>query len=406
MSKTTRSRYPVFITAADHPTGLITARALLGSGAQVIGFCQNKTTPACRSNRWSALHTLGDHEDLLNSNLIAVRRSFEQKPVLMPIQDDLVHWISKNRSFYEKYFLFNLPSEETVDLLLDKAEFHNWAAKNGFTVPESYILSEFNEAATRIREFGYKAIIKPYLKTEKWNRSNPADKVFKITSKEDLYKVGENIFATCPKIVVQRWIPGGDENIFFCLTYFDKNGNDLGYFTGRKLYQWPVHCGSTAVAVSEANQEIMETTREIFRRANYRGLGSIEFKKNPEDGKYFIIEPTVGRNDLQSYVSVQMGLNFTRFALDDLVGDRTQSFRPSVNTATQTLWINEETVLDSIRRRPEKTIGPLNYLLRRLFDGKVSFAYLHLKDLGPFAFLAFKKVTGILEKMIKKRRTP
>ena len=380
--------YPVVITAADHPTGLITARSLIDVDAHIIGLYRNRDAPACKSALWSELAELGATPEAVASNLIRISRRFTRKPLLLPIQDDMVQWVSRHRAQLAAHFNFHLPSAEITELLLDKAAFHRWAEANAVPVPTSYIVDNENALWNALAELNFKAIIKPYLKTEVWDRLSPADKVFKIRAPRDLRDIHFDLFTACAKLVVQEWIPGGDENVFFCLTFFDQHGIDHAYFTGRKLHQWPIACGSTAVAVSDNCPEIIAITKGILRRLGYKGLGSIEFKRNPVDGRYYLIEPTVGRNDLQSYVAVPRGYNFTRLAFEDFMGPPKTAVQPKKKKA---IWIDENTTMDSLVNHPVKTSTLVIRLLKEMLLCNVSFAYFHPRDHGPFITLARRK---------------
>jgi D-aspartate ligase len=395
------SEYPVVITAADHPTGLITARSLRDAPAQLIGLCRHRHLPPCRSNLWAELHALGESEAEVEANLVRLGKRFSRKPVLLPIQDDLVEKISRLRERLSAYYLFTLPPEDAVAILLDKAAFHHWAENHGFRVPESRIVSNLEDLQAFLRALDFRAVVKPYLKTDLWERMNPRDKVFKLEGPADCARLPPELFAASPKLVVQQWIPGGDDAVYFCLIYFDRQGREAASFSGRKLHQWPVDCGSTAVAVSAAGAEIEAITRKLFRQLGYRGLGSVEFKRDPRDGTFYIIEPTVGRNDLQSYVSVPCGLNLTRLAFDELV---TGTVTPPRPRAVRSLWINEATILDSLRADPERMSRRLVRLARLALGSRSSFAYFSLRDPAPFLRLLRNMVSGKLQRRFGRQR--
>ena len=99
-------------------------------------------------------------------------------------------------------------------------------------------------------------IIKPFTKTEKWNRYSPLDKAYKINSFKDFNSIKFNLFEAAPKLLVQQWIPGGDSNVFFCLVNYDKNSKLDGTFIGQKLLQSPPYFGSTAFAIGVKCYEI------------------------------------------------------------------------------------------------------------------------------------------------------
>lgn len=153
-----------------------------------------------------------------------------------------------------------------------------------------------------------------------------------------------DLFEAANKLLVQQWIPGGDSNVYFCLVCYDKNGTLAGKFTGRKLLQAPPYCGSTAVAVGVDEPEVDEITTRLFNLVGYRGIGSLELKKSDKDLKYYLVEPTVGRNDLQSNVALSGGVNLTQLALSELA-----SVQPPKLRCRKGVWIDEEGLIDSIR---------------------------------------------------------
>ena len=75
-----------------------------------------------------------------------------------------------------------------------------------------------------------------------------------------------DLFEFCPQLVVQKYIPGDDSHVYFCLELFDRDNKEIGYFSGRKILQWPPLKGSTAIAVAERNETIHKMTREIFEK--------------------------------------------------------------------------------------------------------------------------------------------
>jgi predicted ATP-grasp superfamily ATP-dependent carboligase len=115
-------------------------------------------------------------------------------------------------------------------------------------------------------------------------------------------------------VIVQEYIPGGDAEIYYCLTYYDKNSRCLGSFTGKKIRQWPVDTGSTASTTVAGEEFIKSETIRIFNILNFRGFGSIEYKRNPLNNKFYIMEPTVGRLNQQEFVATLHGVNLPLIA--------------------------------------------------------------------------------------------
>src|SRR4029077_16877616 len=82
-------------------------------------------------------------------------------------------------------------------------------------------------------------------------------------------------------------------------------------FVGRKICQWPVEEGGTAscMPAPDAAGELPEMTDGFFSAVGFVGVGSMEYKRDRRDGKFYMVEPTVGRTDYQEEVATLNGVN-------------------------------------------------------------------------------------------------
>jgi D-aspartate ligase len=354
------------ITAADHPTGLGTARALAGLDVELIGLCVDPTSRFCRSRVWSRIITVANEPAAYLEKLLDIGQARRETIALFPTQDALVLVLSQNRQALARHYAFVLPDENTVNLLMDKTAFHQWAQKHQFPVPEGCIVDSQDDLNHALRHIAYPIVIKPLFRTSGWERQSPADKIIKLTTRNDLATIRFDLFASAPRFLVQRWINGGDGNVHFCLVYLDRDGRELGYYTGRKLLQWPRLTGSTAIGVGTDNAAVHELAQSVLSAAGLRGLGSLEAKKSDDDGRYYITEPTVGRNNLQSYLATAGGVNLTRLAFHDALEPGT---RVAGERRRKAVWIEEyfalQAVVDSLRHRDLDAVGILRELGKR-----------------------------------------
>ena len=120
--------------------------------------------------------------------------------------DHLVSIISRNRDALKEYYLFALPPEEMVDTLMEKTRFHEWALGNGFPVPESHVVTCHAALKEVLCSIRYPAVLKPLVRTAKWNKQSPVHKVYRLEKKEDIAKIPFDVFSAVPEILVQQWI--------------------------------------------------------------------------------------------------------------------------------------------------------------------------------------------------------
>jgi D-aspartate ligase len=363
------------VTGADHPTGLGGARALFNVGAKVIGLTKNPMAITCQSKVWGKVYDISGSDWL--SALNTVGSKLDQPVFLLPTQDHLVSIISRHRVQLANIYKFVLPGDEIVQTFLDKTRFYNWARPMGLPLPKTGIANNQTDLLYILNEFNYPVILKPFLRTDSWNQASPIEKAYKLTSASDINRIPFDLFSICPSYIISEWIEGPDDAVHFCLAYCGIPGEITASFTGRKLLQHPRQCGSTAVCVGNKNNELTEITREVFRRANFQGLGSLEIKYD-NNGKAYITEPTVGRPNLQSYSAVASGINLQAIAMEFALG---KNSRHKYHFTRNCWWVEESAMLDlALAYKKEEPIPWLLLLKELLRARRISGAYWHLKD--------------------------
>jgi predicted ATP-grasp superfamily ATP-dependent carboligase len=391
-----KEKLTVLIIGADLQTGYTTARSLANLDIQLIGLCSNPRSRFCRSGLWDHIVTVDRSMGAHLEKLIALGKSSSHKSVLFTAQDSVVQLIADNMDELRKYYEFVFPKTSAVDLLTDKTAFHQWAIEHGFPVPESYIAESESELDWVLRNIRFPVVIKPLFRTEAWVKKSGIHKVFKLNHKEEIKDIGFNLLETAPRLLIQRWIPGGDGNVHFCLMYIDRNGREIGYYTGRKLLQWPILTGNTAIGVGTFNHKVHELARDVLLKAELRGLGSLEVKKSDEDNRYYITEPTVGRNNYQSYLAVAGGVNLTQIAFYDAINDHRGIVLGERKKAT---WIDEHNATQAIGNSNYHLSFYYRNIIRHL-SRRVSFTHFNLKDPMPFIFFFSKRFPKPIRKII------
>ncbi|MGZ3698770.1 MAG: hypothetical protein ACXWP5_11560, partial [Bdellovibrionota bacterium] len=78
----------------------------------------------------------------------------------------------------------------------------------------------------------------------------------------------------------------------------------------------------------DASAELERLTRQFLSLVEYRGLGSLEVKRDVRTGKFVIVEPTVGRADWQEEIATLCGVNIPLIAYRTELGEATEKDRP------------------------------------------------------------------------------
>lgn len=395
----------VVIIGADTPTGLTTARSIQGLGLTLWGVGTEKQNHCCQSNVWDSLFFVESSTSIV-AQLLRWGGEWHKKfgrIVLLLSQDELVLDVSKHRVLLEEWFDFLLPEVEPLERLMDKTVFHKWSEDNGFTVPKTKVVADVDSYMNAIDTLDYPCILKPLVRLKKWDQRFTTDKFIYIASYNDARHLSdlEAILDLADKFVLQEWIPGGDDAVYFCLFLFDSRSNAIDSFCGRKLIQWPRLGGSTALAESHKNDSLLEYSRNILQQAELKGLGSVEYKQHSVNKKYYITEPTVGRNDYQSFIAVTGGHNLTagmvRLLRPDWNIDIGQLNEKNIR---KTVWVDELSTLRAFVSNPE--LKNILKLIKLFLVSKKSLLTLSFSDLAPFNRLMKSVLGPKIRRLLKK----
>ena len=283
-----------------------------------------------------------DGEGLVDC-LIEVGRRRAERPVLLLSQDLAVLTVARHQHTLSSFYRFLVPSSEVTDLLMDKSRFGEYATRHGFNVPRTFAISSAGDLEPALAGLRFPCVLKPIYRNAAWSeRGFP--KGFVCQTAAELRGAYGQVSDVQDNFVAQEWIPGDDSEIYFCLAYFDEQSRAVATFTGRKLRQWPRAAGNTSLAESSGIPSIKQETVRLFESVKFRGLGSVEFKRDPRTGDFKIMEPTVGRANLQSETATANGVNLTWIAYSDLAGLDHGRIRLRPRAA---VWINEYTDLQS-----------------------------------------------------------
>jgi predicted ATP-grasp superfamily ATP-dependent carboligase len=324
------------------------------------------------------------------------------RQVLFPVQDTVVDIISRNRELLSEHYRFVLPEHPTVQLLADKSAFAPWAHANGFPVPRTHVVSSPDELDAALNDATFPVVLKPPVPNQRWHNAGGRKKNYRLNSPAAVANMPFQLFDISDRYVVQEWIEGNDSDVHFCLVYRDRSGRELTYQTGRKLVQWPVGTGSTAICTTTEDPSLHRLTQQLFDRAGLVGLASVEVKRDRRDGRYYITEPTVGRPNLQSNVATAAGRNLAVVAYHDARG---MSADMGLSRRCNAIWLHERNLPQALIVAALRRQLNLVELGRALFHCRaVMFAYGGAGDMRPLMAGFVRKLRAAARQLIRRRR--
>jgi D-aspartate ligase len=314
--------------------GLGVVRSLSGTGALVTVLDTSRLNAALWSRYCEGRVIASLSGSQLIGELKAEGSRFAQRPLLVLTQDASVEAVSRWRNELEPYYRFLLPPPDIVEIFNDKGAFHDFAIREKFSVPESVVVRCIDDLV-RIEALQLPIIVKPACKTDL--QEFGLDRAARFDRLEDATAHCMALMKLKASAIVQEWVDGADDQIFFCLFFCDPSGQPLRFFTGRKLSAYPAGIGSTAtcIAAPETHVELKALTVRLTSITRYAGIGGLEFKRDARTGEFIIIEPTVGRTDWQEEIATLSGVNIPAAAWMHAAG---QSIKPVETGSIESAW--------------------------------------------------------------------
>jgi predicted ATP-grasp superfamily ATP-dependent carboligase len=233
--------------------------------------------------------------------------------VLFLTEEKTVATVSEYRAELPSSLQIRLPEHERLMALMHKQGFAELAEAIGAPVPRTVRLQSLQDLP-KVSGLNYPCVLKPSEKSYEYGAR--FKKAYKVSTPDEMAMLYREIFPVLADMVVQEWIEGQDSDIYFCLQYIGRNGELVASFPGRKIRSWPPRIGGTAscTAAWEHEKELTDLSADFFRQVGFTGMGSMEYKRDVRDGRFYMVEPTVGRTDFQEEVATVNGVNLPFFA--------------------------------------------------------------------------------------------
>jgi predicted ATP-grasp superfamily ATP-dependent carboligase len=342
--------------------GLNLVRALGLAGIPAIVASPDATEPAFASRYCYApyrLPPLGEEAAVLRAlEWIGERlqRRFHTRPPLVYGNDDYLKFLYAHRERLEARFRFRLANTPIGEALLDKGRFAVLAQERGLPVPRNLVW-EGNGPGT-LAGADYPVLVKPKVKFD-WDASPVLRALFSGEGKALVLQNGH--FALQhplvqhyrEQLVFQQYIPGGDGQLWCFDGVADEDGKLLAGYVGRKLRTFPQLIGNSCYIELARDPALEAIVREVLARVPLKGVFNMDFKRDPRDGRYYLLEINA-RYNFWLYLGAKNGINLARVMYDYLLtGKRPASL--SYNTTYR--WL--DFALDSDARRELSAGGEL-----------------------------------------------
>jgi len=380
-------------------------RSLYPYGIPIYGFTFDKGHTETKSKLAKEIIIYSNNDGDLLEKLVSLAKRCKDKPVLILTNDAKVEFALANLDIIQSHFHLNIPIPAITEMLIDKIKLQHFINQHDIKVPKSLSIEAYADIKN-IANFKFPVILKPYVKSEKWYNAG-LSKAFIFDNRVDLLNMFPTLYNIEHRLVIQEFIPGGDSDIYYCLVYYGKDGKCKASFSGQKIRQWKILKGSTASTRSTDIPYIEEETKRIFDLAEFKGFGSIEFKKHPQTGEFHMIEPTAGRIDFQEYIATFSGVNIPLIGYCDQTGI---NITPKEKIRQNAVYIDEFFELESAKEY-NRLYGLTFGEWLKSVKGRKCFRYMNLTDRSisiKMGLLLTRRLAGLFVRSIlgKKSKEP
>jgi D-aspartate ligase len=324
----------IFTPSTVHPFPSTGGAVVVGGDYQGLGIVRSlgrRGVPVCvvddehsisrysrYSKRFVSVPDLHDQRTAVYSLLAIGNRLGLQGWVLYPTREEQVAAFSRFRSELSDVFRVPTPEWESVKWAWDKRNTYQLARELGIPIPATYYPEDISQLA-QLRDIAPPFAIKPAIKehffyatkAKAW-RANTHDEL------KTMYQKGSEL-AGSGEIMVQELIPGGGIQQYSYCAFFRK-GKAIGKVVARRRRQHPLEFGRASTYVETVDVPVLEELSERFLRAiDYYGLVEIEYKLDPRDSQYKLLDVNARTWGYHS-LGAEAGVDFSYMLYADQLG--------------------------------------------------------------------------------------
>jgi D-aspartate ligase len=379
--------------------GLAIMRSLGAWGVPLYGVDASPDAPALRSRycRERVILDFKEHapEPYLDG-LLALGRRIGQRAILIATSDETTQFVADHRDALRGQYIFQDNPPELIRSLASKREMFELATRHGVPTPHTV----FPKCVQDVERYAATGRFPVMLKGIYGNRlaARTRKKMVIVQSAAELlaeYQEMEDPHE--PNLMLQEYIPGGDDQVYIFNGYFNDKSDCLVGFTGHKIRQFPVHVGCASLGECRWNETVATITTRFMKAVGYRGILDIGYRLDPRDGQYKVLD-----------INPRVGQAFRLFVAENdhdvaraLYLDFTKQLQPDIIRREGRRWMIEDyDLISTLHYFQEGSLEPLQWL--RSFSGVEERAWFSWKDPAPFLVM-LRRLSGRLFKWATRR---
>ncbi len=389
---TENKRMPGAIVLGGNFVGLGIARSLGRRGIPVWVVDTQESTSIAQHSRYTKKFIVSQKpiETLLMS--LAGEHPL-QGWVVFPVNDEYVEAISANHETLSSVYRLITPPAEVTRFALDKRLTYSRAAELGIDAPWTAVNQSM--ADIDVDKVRYPVILKPAVNHHFFPKTNL--KAIPAGNPQELKRAYVQMSKYIPmeEILLQERIPGGGENQYsYCAVC--KDGRAYASLVAKRQRQYPIEFGNASTFVQTTTQAVVEASgRRFLESIGYDGMAEVEFKFDPRDGKYKILDANLRPWGWHT-LGIAAGMDFAYLLWRQKLG-----FEAATSSKKQEAsWVREITDVVAVLKAKNRT-AELKRLMNAVTSGAMTSATFNLTDPLPFFAEIVKWVVSGLSRQKK-----
>jgi predicted ATP-grasp superfamily ATP-dependent carboligase len=333
--------------------------------------------------------------------LLQLGRKIGRRSILIPTsKDDAAIFVAEHAAALREWFIFPNQSPQLARALANKQQMYLLARKLGIPTPETVFPQSRNEVLRFLENAVFPIMLKGIDGMRLKQRTRK--KMVIVQDQRALLEQYEALEdPDAPNLMLQEYIPGGEDTIWMFNGYFNESSECLVAFTGKKIRQTPVYTGSTSLGICLANPAVEQTTKDFMKAVGYKGILDIGYRYDARDGQYKVLDVNPRIGDTFRLFVAENGMDVARALYLDLTG---QPMPPAVPRLGRR-WMVEDADLASSRRYRRDGKLTIKEWARSL-RGVEETAFFAWDDPLPFLTLCLNDAAELLSRVGGRQRRP
>jgi D-aspartate ligase len=372
---------PVVVLTLFNHLGLCLVRSLGRLGVRVYCVHPDPGMPALHS-RYVAGRLLwdviGSTQEANVERLLQFGRQLGRRSLLIATSDETAELVAANAAALGECFIFPDVPIALIRSVTSKKEMFFLAKRLGVPTAETLFPASRAEVVDSLGKLAFPVMLKGIDGQRLEDRTGR--KMVIVRDREELLaRYDEMEDPGRPNLMLQEYIPGGENSVWMFNGYFNKDSECLAAYTGRKIRQSPAYTGFTSLGICLGNETVDRVTKEFMKGIGYRGMLDIGYRFDARDGAYKVLDvnPRIGAT-FRLFVG-ENGMDVARAAYLDLTGQEVpaSAIRPGRR------WLVEDSdLISSLTYYRDGKLTPWEWV--RSFRGVEEAAYFAIDDPGPF----------------------